>query len=74
MKRKKQMPIQTYRKIIESEFKIWTEQRERTLRKLMKVSDEEKSKMYKAQIEILPIVCINLEHILDSIDFNDEAN
>ncbi len=74
MKKKKQMPIKTYRKIIESEFKIWTEERERTLRKLMQVSSEEEKKKYKAQIDILPIACINLKHILDSIDFTDELN
>lgn len=74
MEKKRQMSIKTYRKIIESEFKFWTEERERTLRKLMQASEKEEREKYKAQIEILPIACINLKHILDSIDLTDEAN
>lgn len=74
MEKKRQMPIKTYRKIVESEFKFWTEERERTLKKLMQASEKEEREKYKAQIDILPIACINLKRILDSIDLIDEAN
>lgn len=74
MKKKKQLPIKAYRKMIESEFECWVEERARTLRKLMRVSGEDEKKKYKAQIDMLPIARINLKHILDSIDFTDELN
>lgn len=73
MKKKRQMPIKTYRKIVESEFKFWTEERKGTLSNLVAVSSEEEKK-YMAQMEFLSIMNINLKRILDCIDAENEPS
>ena len=52
---------------IETEFNDWLEERERTLRKLSICARPEDKLKYKAQIEFLDIVKINISKILREV-------
>jgi hypothetical protein len=60
------MKMQT-NKYIEEEFNQWTEERERTLKKLMYYAKPEDKLRYKAQIDFLSIVKINMSKILREV-------
>ena len=64
MKRRIQRPqIQN----LETELKVWTEQRERTLRTLILHAKPEDRIRYQAQIDFLDIVKINVLQILREV-------
>ena len=52
---------------IETEFNDWLEEKERTLKKLMYQANTEDKLKYKAQIEFLDIVKINISKILREV-------
>ena len=64
MKRRIQRPqIQN----LETELKVWTEQRERTLRTLILHAKPEDRIRYQAQIDFLSIVKINIIRIVTEV-------
>jgi len=52
---------------IETEFNDWLEEKERTLKKLMYQANTEDKLRYKAQIDFLSIVKINVSRILREV-------
>jgi len=52
---------------IETEFNDWLEEKERTLKKLMYQANTEDKLRYKAQIDFLDIVKINVSKILREV-------
>ena len=52
---------------IETEFNDWLEEKERTLNKLMYQANTEDKLRYKAQIDFLDIVKINVSKILREV-------
>jgi len=52
---------------LETELKVWTEEKERTLKKLMYQANTEDKLKYKAQIDFLDIVKINVSKILREV-------
>ena len=60
------MKMQT-NKYIEKEFNQWTEERERTLKKLMHYAKPIDRIKYQAQIDFLSIVKINMSRILREV-------
>jgi|GEM_PF-2089610 len=52
---------------IETEFDNWLEEKERTLKKLMYQANTEDKLRYKAQIDFLDIVKINVSKILREV-------
>ena len=52
---------------IETEFDDWLEEKERTLKKLMYQANTEDKLRYKAQIDFLDIVKINVSKILREV-------
>ena len=52
---------------IETEFDDWLEEKERTLKKLMYQANTEDKLKYKAQIDFLDIVKINVSKILREV-------
>jgi len=52
---------------IETEFNDWLEEKERTLKKLMYQANTEDKLKYKAQIDFLDIVKINVSKILREV-------
>ena len=52
---------------IETEFNDWLEEKERTLKKLMYQANAEDKLRYKAQIDFLDIVKINVSKILREV-------
>ena len=52
---------------IETEFNDWLEEKERTLKKLMYQAKPEDKLKYKAQIDFLDIVKINVSKILREV-------
>ena len=52
---------------LETELKVWTEQRERTLRTLILTAKPEDRIRYQAQIDFLDIVKINVSKILREV-------
>ena len=52
---------------IETEFNDWLEEKERTLKKLMYQANTEDKLRYKAQIDFLDIVKINMSKILREV-------
>ena len=52
---------------IETEFNDWLEEKEKTLKKLMYQANTEDKLKYKAQIDFLSIVKINVSKILREV-------
>ena len=52
---------------IETEFNDWLEEKEKTLKKLMYQANAEDKLRYKAQIDFLSIVKINVSQILREV-------
>jgi len=52
---------------LETELKVWTEQRERTLRTLILTAKPEDRIRYQAQIDFLSIVKINIIRIVTEV-------
>ena len=52
---------------IETEFNDWLEEKERTLKKLMYQANTEDKLKYKAQIDFLSIIRINIMRIVNEV-------